>query len=112
MRFYRELFRAPVEWREIVRQCYEIGRKSLPLISLTGFVTGWVFTNQSRPSLSEFGATSWLPMLISIAIVRALAPLVTALISAGKVGSQIGAELSSMKVRSEEHTSELQSREN
>ncbi len=98
MRFYRELFRAPVEWREIVRQCYEIGWKSLPLISLTGFVTGWVFTNQSRPSLSEFGATSWLPMLISIAIVRALAPLVTALIAAGKVGSQIGAELSSMKV--------------
>ncbi|MGG5905653.1 ABC transporter permease, partial [Sphingobacterium daejeonense] len=35
---------------------------------------------------------------ISIAIVRALAPLVTALIVSGKVGSQIGAELSSMNV--------------
>ena len=98
MRFFREVFRPPYEFKEIVRQCYEIGWKSLPLISLTGFITGIVFTNQSRPSLAEFGATSWLPALISIAIIRALAPLVTALIASGKVGSQIGAELGSMKV--------------
>lgn len=98
MRFFREVFSPPYEFKEIIRQCYEVGWKSLPLISLTGFVTGFVFTNQSRPSLSEFGATSWLPALISIAIIRALAPLVTALISAGKVGSNIGAELGSMKV--------------
>ena len=70
----------------------------MPLISVTGFITGIVFTKQSRPSLSEFGATSWLPSLVSIAIIRALAPLVTALIAAGKVGSNIGAELGSMKV--------------
>jgi phospholipid/cholesterol/gamma-HCH transport system permease protein len=65
---------------------------------LTGFIIGIVFTKQSRPSLSTFGASSWLPSLISIAIIRALAPLVTALIAAGKVGSNIGAELGSMKV--------------
>jgi phospholipid/cholesterol/gamma-HCH transport system permease protein len=94
--FFRALFHSPFEFQAITKQCYEIGVKSLPLISLTGFITGIVFTNQSRPSLAEFGATSWLPALI--AIVRALAPLVTALIAAGKVGSRIGAELSSMKV--------------
>src|SRR5699024_6147367 len=98
MRFFKELFSPPYEIKEIIRQCYEIGWKSFPLISLTGFIVGFVFTKQSRPSLEEFGATSWLPSLISIAIVRALAPLVTALISSGKVGSQIGAELSSMNV--------------
>jgi phospholipid/cholesterol/gamma-HCH transport system permease protein len=57
-----------------------------------------VFTKQSRPSLEVFGATSWLPSLISIAVVRALGSLVTALICAGKVGSSIGAELGSMRV--------------
>ena len=98
MRFFRELVSPPYEFKEIIRQCYEIGWKSFPLISLTGFIVGFVFTKQSRPSLEEFGATSWLPALISIAIVRALAPLVTALIASGKVGSQIGAELSSMNV--------------
>jgi len=97
-RFFRSTFRGPFEFREVVNQCYNVGWRSLPLVTLTGFVTGIVFTKQSRPSLADFGATSWLPSLIAIAIVRALAPLVTALISAGKVGSNIGAELGSMKV--------------
>ena len=97
-RFFREVFRRPFEGGEVIRQCYNVGYKSLPLITLTGFITGLVFTKQSRPSLSEFGATSWLPSLVAIAIIRALAPLVTALICAGKVGSSIGAELGSMKV--------------
>lgn len=98
LRFFREVFKPPYELKEILRQCYEVGYRSLFLITLTGFITGLVFTKQSRPSLSAFGASSWLPSLVSIAIIRALAPLVTALIAAGKVGSNIGAELGSMKV--------------
>jgi len=98
LRFFKELFKPPYEFKEIVRQCFEIGYKSLFLITLTGFITGLVFTKQSRPSLEDFGATSWIPSLVAIAIIRALAPLVTALICAGKVGSNIGAELGSMKV--------------
>src|SRR3954452_1749449 len=97
-RFFKEVFKPPYEAKEIIKQCYEIGWKSLPLISLTGFITGLVFTKQSRPSLAEFGATSWLPSLVAIAIIKALAPLVTALIAAGKVGSNIGAEIGSMRV--------------
>lgn len=98
IRFFKEAFRPPFHLIEIINQCYEIGVKTLPLITLTGFIIGIVFTQQSRPSLSEFGATSWLPSLVSIAIVRALGALVTALICAGKVGSSIGAELGSMRV--------------
>lgn len=98
LRFFREVFSPPYEFKEIIKQCYEVGYKSLFLITLTGFITGLVFTKQSRPSLEEFGATSWIPSLVAIAIIRALAPLVTALICAGKVGSNIGAELGSMKV--------------
>lgn len=97
-RFFRELFRPPLEFNEIVRQCFQVGYRSLALITMTGFITGLVFTKQSRPSLSEFGATSWLPSLVAIAVIRALAPLVTSLICAGKVGSSIGAELGSMRV--------------
>jgi phospholipid/cholesterol/gamma-HCH transport system permease protein len=97
-RFFQEVFIPPYEFKEVVHQCYRIGVESLPLISLTGFIVGIVFTNQSRPSLTEFGAASWLPSLISIAVVRAMGPLVTALIAAGKVGSSIGAEIGSMKV--------------
>ena len=98
IRFFKEAFTPPFQFREFIRQCYNVGYKSLALISITGFITGLVFTKQSRPSLANFGATSWLPSLVAIAIIRALAPLVTALICAGKVGSNIGAELGSMKV--------------
>jgi phospholipid/cholesterol/gamma-HCH transport system permease protein len=97
-RFFKEVIRLPLHIREVIRQSFYIGLKSLPLIALTGFIIGLVFTKQSRPSLEDFGATSWLPSLMGIAIVRALGPLVTALICAGKVGSNIGAELGSMKV--------------
>ena len=98
MQFFKELFKRPFHFREVIHHCYEVGLKSLPLITLTGFIVGIVFTKQSRPSLEDFGATSWLPSLIGIAIIKALGPLVTALICAGKVGSSIGAELGSMKV--------------
>lgn len=97
-RFFKESFRRPFEWNELIKQCYAVGYRSLALISLTGFITGVVFTKQSRPSLSEFGAQSWLPSLVAIAVIKSLAPLVTALICAGKIGSSIGAELGSMKV--------------
>ncbi len=98
VRFFKEAFSSPNEFKEIINQCYMVGVNSPPLITLTSFIIGIVFTKQSRPSLMSFGATSWLPSLVSIAIIRALAPLVTALIVAGKVGSNIGAELGSMKV--------------
>lgn len=98
LRFFKEGFLPPYEGKELIKQCYNIGLKTLPLISVTGFITGVVFTKQSRPSLAEFGATSWLPSLVGIALLRTLAPLLTALISAGKVGSSIGAELGSMRV--------------
>ena len=98
IKFFKEVFFPPFEFKEIINQCYLIGFKSLPLISLTGFIIGVVFTKQSRPSLAAFGASSWLPSLVSIAIIRTMAPLVTGLIAAGKIGSIIGAELGSMKV--------------
>jgi phospholipid/cholesterol/gamma-HCH transport system permease protein len=107
--FFKEGFTRPFHFREIVHQSYEVGIKSLPLITLTGFIVGMVFTKQARPSLEDFGATSWLPSLMGIAIVKALGPLVTALICAGKVGSSIGAELGSMKVTEQIEAMEVSS---
>ncbi len=98
IRFFKEAFVPPFELKEVMRQCYEVGVRSFTLITVTGFIVGLIFTKQSRPSLATFGANSWLPSLVSIAIMRALAPLVTALIASGKVGSSIGAELGSMRV--------------
>jgi len=109
LRFFGEAFIPPYEYKEVLNQFFEVGIRSLSIISLTGFITGLVFTKQSRSSLGEFGANSWLPSLMAIAVIRALAPLVTALIIAGKVGSNIGAELGSMKVTEQIEAMEVSS---
>ena len=98
LRFFRQLFKFPFELKEFLRQCFLIGFKSFPLVALTGFIIGLVMTIQSRPTLAQFGAESWLPAMVSISIIREIGPVITALIFAGKVGSGIGAELASMKV--------------
>ncbi len=97
-RFFKEVLRPPYEFSELMKQCYAIGYKSLPLVAITGFIMGLVLTIQSRPTLEEFGAESWLPSMVAVSIIREIGPVITALIFAGKVGSGIGAELASMKV--------------
>lgn len=97
-RFFKELIRPPFELKEFLRQCYVIGYKSLPLVGITGFIMGLVLTLQSRPTLVEFGAESWLPGMVALSLIREIAPVITALICAGKIASGIGAELGSMKV--------------
>jgi len=97
-RFFKELPKKPFEVNELIRQCFFIGNRSLPLVVVTAFIIGMVFTLQSRPTLEEFGAVSWMSSMVSISIVREIGPIITALICAGRVSSGISAELGSMKV--------------
>ena len=94
----KETFSRDFEFKEFLRQCYEIGNKSLPLIAITGAIMGVVLTIQSRPALEDFGAVTMLPGMVAISIIREIGPVITALILAGKIGSGMGAELGSMKV--------------
>ncbi len=94
----KEASKPPFEIKELIKQCYYIGYKSLPLVGITGFIMGLVLTIQSRPTMAQFGAESYLPGMIGLSLVKEIAPVVTALICAGKIASGIGAELGSMKV--------------
>jgi phospholipid/cholesterol/gamma-HCH transport system permease protein len=98
LRVVKETFSINFEFREFFRQCFQIGYKSLPLISVTGAIMGLVLTIQSRPVLLDFGAVSILPGMVAVSMIREMGPVITALICAGKVGSGMGAELGSMKV--------------
>ncbi|WP_458626095.1 MlaE family ABC transporter permease [Winogradskyella sp. PC D3.3] len=97
-RFFKNVFNRPFEYKEFLRQCYQMGNKSLLLVGITGFIIGLVLTLQTRPTLMEFGAVSWMPSMVGISIVREIGPILTALVCAGKIGSGIGAELGSMRV--------------
>jgi phospholipid/cholesterol/gamma-HCH transport system permease protein len=97
-RYFKELFKPPYELKEMIKQFFQIGNKSLGLVSITGLIIGFVLALQSVPTLSKFGAVSLIPSMISIAIIREIGPVITGLICAGKIGSGIGAELGSMRV--------------
>ncbi|MEL4454446.1 ABC transporter permease [Lutimonas vermicola] len=97
-RFFKELFTRPFELKELLRQCYLMGNKSLMLVGVTGFILGLVMTLQTRPTMIEFGAESWMPSMVGISIVREIGPVIIALICAGRISSGIGAELGSMRV--------------
>lgn len=97
-RFFKELFNKPFEFNELLKQCYNIGNRSILLVGVTGFIIGLVITLQTRPTLEEFGAESWMPSMVSISIIREIGPVIIALTFAGRIASGIGAELGSMRV--------------
>jgi phospholipid/cholesterol/gamma-HCH transport system permease protein len=98
LRIIKETFSRNFEFKEFLHQCFIIGYKSIPLITITGAIMGLVFTIQTRPTLVNFGAVSLLPGMITISLIREIGPVITALICAGKIGSGMGAELGSMRV--------------
>jgi len=97
-RFFKEATKPRQEFEEFIRQCFWVGYKTLPLVSITAFIMGLVLTIQSRPTLVEFGAESLLPSMVAVSLLREISPVITGLICAGKIASGMGAELGSMRV--------------
>lgn len=108
-RFVKATFLPHPEMNEFLFQCYKIGYKSLPLISVTGTIMGLVLTIQSRPVLINFGAESLLPGMVAVSLIREMGPVTTGLICAGKIASSMGAELGSMKVTEQIEAMEVSS---
>lgn len=98
LKFLRNIFTGGFEWSEFVRQCYEIGYRSVMLVGITSFIMGLVLVVQLRPTLVSFGSAGMLPKTLSVSFIREIGPVIIALICAGKIASSIGAELGSMKV--------------
>src|SRR5205814_10007876 len=87
----------PFEGAQIMRQLAEVGSKSLLLVIASGFALGAVMTLHTRTTLVTFGATSLIPTVQALAFFLEIGPLVTALLVAGRAGSDIGAVLSNMR---------------
>jgi len=109
VRFFKESFSRNHEFKEFFKQCFQVGYKTLPLISVTGTIMGLVLTIQSRPVLIKFGAESLLSGMVATSIIREMGPVITALICAGKIASSMGAELGSMKVTEQIEAMEVSS---
>jgi phospholipid/cholesterol/gamma-HCH transport system permease protein len=98
---FTDVFRRPYYGREYILQMNDVGVSSLPVIGLTGLVTGMVLALQSHISLQPFGGTSLLPNAITATLVRELGPIMGSLMVAGRVGAGITSQIGAMRVTSQ-----------
>jgi phospholipid/cholesterol/gamma-HCH transport system permease protein len=91
-------FSKPFYFKEMIEQLYQVGYRSLSIVTLTGIFTGMVMAFQTGMEMSRFGAKAYIGSVVSLSLVRELGPVLTALVIAGRVGAGITAELGSMKV--------------
>lgn len=93
----RQLKRPP-RMRHVFAQMAHLGVDTFPIAALTLLFTGMVMTLQTADVFIEFGAQSTIGGIVSIAIGRELGPVLAGVVLAGRVGSAITAEISTMKV--------------
>lgn len=86
---------------EIFNQLFFMGYKSFPIVAVISFLVGVTISMTSAEQLRNFGADIYLADLIGFGMIRELAPLMTGIILAGKIGASITAEIASMKVMEE-----------
>ncbi len=96
--FFKQVFRPPLEIEETKRHMYDFGLKSFPIVGTMGVIIGFVLALEGYSVLQPFGGTEFLPGSVGLSVVREFAPILTALLFAGRVSSGIGAELGSMRV--------------
>lgn len=90
-----------IRLRATMAQGVLAGFDSLPLVALITFLIGMIMALQSAYQLAQLGALDLVPSLVAVSMTRELAPLLTAIIVAGRVGSAIAAELGTMRVSQE-----------
>jgi phospholipid/cholesterol/gamma-HCH transport system permease protein len=91
-------FRRPFDLREWLRQMVRVGVDSLPVVGLTALFTGMVMALQTYRGFERFHAESYVATVLSLSLTRELAPVLSALMVAGRIGSSLAAELGTMRV--------------
>ncbi len=87
--------------RVVIQQAWLTGASALPIAGLIAFMIGLILALQSAVQLERLGAERYVASLVSVAITRELGPVITAIVVAGRTGSAIAAEISSMKIQEE-----------
>ncbi len=88
----------PFYWGRLFEQIIHLGIGSLSITVVIGFVTGLLMTLQFGYGLATFGGTLYVPGIVSVSLLRELAPIFTSLLIAGRIGSGISAEIGAMNV--------------
>src|SRR5213594_4087176 len=95
---FQSLFTHRLRWKLFLNQIVEIGLLSQLVVVITGGFTGAVFTAQTYFQFHKIGMGSAVGAVVSVAILRELGPVLTALMVTGRVGAAMSAEIGTMKV--------------
>lgn len=90
-----------IRFKETFFEMNESGIKALGIISLTSFLIGLVVAYQSAYQLKIYGANIFIVDMLGISILRELAPVITAIVIAGRSGSAFTAQIGAMKITQE-----------
>jgi len=86
---------------DFVQYVQEAGAQALPIVSLVSFLIGMIFAFVGVMQLRNFGAGIYTADLVAVAMIREMAPIMTAIIMAGRTGAAYAAQLGTMKVNEE-----------
>jgi len=90
-----------VRWKEVLGVAQQMGVNGLPVVTLIAFLMGVVLAYQSAVPMRQFGAEIFVANLIGLSLLRELAPLMTAIVLAGRTGAAFAAEIGTMEVNEE-----------
>ena len=90
-----------VRWRSVLHDVQTAGFDALPIVGLLSFLLGLVIAYQGAGPLARYGANSFVADLVGLAMLRELAPLITAIVVSGRSGSAWAAQIGTMKVTEE-----------
>lgn len=91
-------FMPPFYFKLLGKQFVNIGFYSLPVVGLTTLFAGMVIAIQTYSGISEYGAESVVASVVLISVTRELAPVLSALMVAGRIGAAMAAEIGTMRV--------------
>ena len=97
-RTFRAAFKRPFDGANLMRQFLAVGVNSVPVVILTSLAVSMVFAVQLHFGFKQFQAEGLASQVLGLAVVRELAPVITGLMIAGRVGSAMAAELGTMQV--------------
>ncbi|MFA6188032.1 MAG: MlaE family lipid ABC transporter permease subunit [Sulfuricurvum sp.] len=99
--FYTLRYPGKIRYRSIMSYIFTTGLSALPIVAISAFLIGVVIAFQSLVQLQKFGADIFIVDTIGISLTRELAPLITAIVVAGRSGSAFTAQIGAMKMTHE-----------
>lgn len=90
-----------LRWRPILYNIRSAGFDALPIVGLLSFLLGIVVAYQGADQLRQYGANIFVADLVGLSMLREFAPLITAIIIAGRSGSAYAAQIGTMAVTEE-----------